>query len=270
MNPSTPLNATILKKEVFTENLFTFTIKTDFPLPDFKAGQFTTLGLPGASPRFGTHPDPKPITDPQKLIRRSYSILSSPLKKNHLEFYVALVPEGLLTPRLFLLEEGNRVHVGEKFVGKFTLDQIPAHKHLLMISTGTGVTPFISMLRTHQLENQPRHCVLVHGVRHSTDLTYHAELATRERQSKNIHYIPAVSRPQFDPYWNGPKGRIPDVIRKGAVEEKTGFKLTPDNFDVLLCGNPGMIEDITSYLKDFGFAPDKPGEPGQIHKEEYW
>lgn len=263
------LNATVLKKDVFTENLFTLTVKTDFLLPDFKAGQFTTLGLAGNSPRFGTLPDPKPLTDPQKLIRRSYSILSSPLQKNHLEFYIALVPEGCLTPRLFLLDAGDRVHVGEKFVGKFTLEHIPEHKHLLMISTGTGVTPFISMIRTHLSLNN-RHCVVMHGVRHSTDMTYHAELLTTDRQNQNFHYMPAVSRPQNDPWWNGPTGRLTDLMRQDTIEQKTGLKFTPDQFEVLLCGNPGMIENITAYLTELGFTPDKGSERGQIHKEEYW
>lgn len=263
-------NAIVLKKDIFTANLFTLTIKTDFFLPPFQAGQFTTLGLNGKARRHGILPDPKPVTDPEKLIRKSYSILSSPRQKNFLEFYIALVPEGQLTPRLFLLEPGDRVHVGEKFTGKFTLEQIPQHKHLVMISTGTGLTPFISMTRTHFLTEQARQLVLIHGARHSCDLTYYPELMMHAGQVKNFHYIPAVSRPQNDAHWAGPKGRVTDIIKQGSMEQKTGIKFTPENFDVLLCGNPDMIKDMTTHLVSLGFKPDHGTERGQIHKEEYW
>ena len=270
MIPSTDYNATILKKDIHTENLFLLTIKTDFLLPGFQAGQFTTLGLKGCEHRFGPLPDPKPITDPQKLIRKSYSIMSSPRQNNFLEFYIALVPEGQLTPRLFLLETNDRIHVGQKFTGKFTMDLIPPHKHLLMISTGTGLAPFISMTRTHFSQASNRHCVLIHGVRHSADLTFYPELLTQEQTCKNFHYVPAVSRPQNDHYWNGPTGRVTDLIKNGIVSQKSGLDFNPENFDVLLCGNPDMIKDMKSYLADIGFVPDHGAERGQIHTEEYW
>lgn len=263
-------NATVLKKDIFTDNLFTLTIKTDFALPDFHAGQFTTLGLKGKAPRHGTLPDPKPVTDPEKLIRKSYSILSSPKQKNFLEFYIALVPEGQLTPRLFLLEPGDPVHVGEKFTGKFTLEPIPPHKHLVMISTGTGLAPFISMFRTHFQTEQKRQLVLIHGTRHSCDLTYYSELMMYTERLKNFHYIPAVSRPQNDVYWGGPTGRVTDIIKNECVEQKSGITFTPENFDVLLCGNPDMIKDMTVHLVSQGFKADFGAERGQIHKEEYW
>lgn len=263
-------NASVIKKDFLSENICLLTVKPDFDIGDFKPGQFTILGLKAKEKRFGNSQNPKNLEDPEKIIKKAYSILSSPAQEKYLEFYLALVPEGELTPRLFALESGDRLFVGEKITGKFTLDRIPPEKNLLMISTGTGLAPFMSMVRTHLVCGGERKFVILHGARYSYDLGFYSELSVLNSGCKNFHYIPCISRPEKDPNWGGPKGRVTEVIKTGLIEKLSGLQLTPENFDVLLCGNPVMIEEMTRYLESLGFKQNKPEEPGQIHKEEFW
>lgn len=263
-------NATVIKKDFLSEDLCLLTVKPDFEIADFKPGQFTILGLKAREKRYANSPDPKSYNDPEKIIKKAYSILSSPAQERYLEFYLALVHEGELTPRLFSLESGDRLFVGEKITGKFTLDNIPPEKNLLMISTGTGLAPFMSMVRTHLVCGGPRKFVILHGARYSYDLGFYSELSVLSSGCKNLHYIPCISRPQNDPNWGGPKGRVTEVIKTGLVEEWTRLKLAPENFDVLLCGNPAMIEEMIRYLESLGFKLNKANQPGHIYKEEFW
>ena len=141
-------------------------------LPPFKAGQYTVLGLPGAAPRAPFTDEEPPPPDSGKLIRRAYSIASSSVEKEYLEFYITLVRSGALTPRLFALAPGDAVWLSSKFVGMFTLDRVPADQNVLLIATGTGIAPYMSMLRTHLQETAGRAFAVVHGARHSWDLGY--------------------------------------------------------------------------------------------------
>lgn len=262
-------NAKILKNEILTDNLFILSVIPDSPLDDFQAGQFTTLGLKAKEKRHGNTPDPKGQKDPEKMIRRAYSILSSPEQKGQLDFYIALVNEGELTPRLFVLKEGDALFMGNKITGKFTLDKTPGYKHLLLISTGTGITPFMSMMAAHFDQNPERHWLLTHGVRHSQDLSFHNDLTKQHFENNNFHYLPLVSRPQEDSEWTGETGRV-TIIDKERIEKETGKLFTPDQFDVFLCGNPAMIEEMTTTFETLGFKKDQGKEVGQIHIEEYW
>ena len=106
-------------------------------LPEFSAGQFAVLGLPGAAARYPGSDDEEVERDPAKLIKRAYSIASSSEAQEYMEFYVALVPSGALTPRLFSLGAGDRVWLSKKATGLFTLDQVPSDKHVVLVSTGS-------------------------------------------------------------------------------------------------------------------------------------
>lgn len=269
-DPTKQYNATVVSHEKMSEHLAILKIKPDFPVNDFKAGQFAVLGLSGTAPCAPQASQCKMPAEPQKLIRKAYSIASAGVQTDTLEFYIALVPEGELTPRLFHLQKGDRLFVGTKIAGKFTLGSIPENKNLIMISTGTGLAPFLSMIRTDMICGHDRHFVVIHGARHSNELGYYSELSLMAQNCKNFHYLPAVSRPHEDPNWGGLKGRVTDIITQGVVEKSTGLKLSPEFFDVLLCGNPSMIEDITLYLETRGFCRDSKDRPGNIHKEEYW
>ncbi len=208
--------------------------------------------------------------DPERMIRRAYSIASGSRADEFLEFYLTLVSSGELTPRLFSLQLRDRLYVGPKAVGVFTLDKAAPDKHILMISTGTGLAPYMSMLRSELVCGGSRKFVVLHGARFSWDLGYRTELMGLARHCSNFHYMPVITRPQEDITWKGRTGYLQNVIASGSIEEETGLPLTPDNFDIYLCGNPGMIATVIDWASDRGFVRDKGHDIGTLHTEEYW
>jgi ferredoxin--NADP+ reductase len=207
--------------------------------------------------------------DPDRMVRRAYSIASESRADEYLEFYLTVVMSGELTPRLFNLKIKDRVYLGPKAVGVFTLDKAPG-KHILMVGTGTGLAPYMSMLRTELVCNGPRQFVVVHGARYSWDLGYRTELTGLARHCGNFHYIPVITRPQEDVTWRGRSGYLQNVIASNAIQGETGLALTPDNFDIFLCGNPGMIETVIEWAEIQGFVRDRGHDIGTLHTEEYW
>jgi ferredoxin/flavodoxin---NADP+ reductase len=207
--------------------------------------------------------------DPDRMIRRAYSIASESRADEYLEFYLTVVMSGELTPRLFKLKVKDRVYVGPKAVGVFTLEKAPG-KHILMVGTGTGLAPYMSMLRSELDCNGPRKFVVVHGARFSWDLGYRTELIGLSRHCRNFIYMPVITRPSEDVTWRGRSGYLQNIVASEAIEEETGLALTPDNFDIFLCGNPGMIETVISWAEARGFVRDHGHDIGTIHTEEYW
>ena len=138
-------------------------------LPEFKPGQFVAIGLPPTSSKCAEATEEPVEPDPDKLIKRAYSIASSNLSKDYVEFYITLVHSGALTPRLFDLKIGDKIWMGNKFVGMFTLDQVAEDQNIVLIGTGTGVAPYMSMLRTDALHRKGN-IVVIHGASNSWDL----------------------------------------------------------------------------------------------------
>jgi ferredoxin--NADP+ reductase len=207
--------------------------------------------------------------NPDRMVRRAYSIASESRADEFLEFYLTVVMSGELTPRLFNLKIKDRLYVGPKAVGVFTLDKAPG-KHILMIGTGTGLAPYMSMLRSELVCNGPRQFVVVHGARYSWDLGYRTELTGLARHCGNFHYIPVITRPQEDITWRGRSGYLQNLIASNAIEQDTGLALTPDNFDIFLCGNPCMIATVIEWAGIQGFVRDRGHDIGTLHTEEYW
>lgn len=230
---------------------------------DFKPGQYATLGLDIGA----------------KFVARAYSIASSPYTRDELEFYINVIDQGEFTPSLFALQERDEVYyMGPK--GIFTLKKSDA-EHLLFIATGTGLAPYMSMLRTMHIDQcrgtpHGRTITLVHGVRYSDDLGYREELsALAAEASFNLVYLPLVSRPGDDSNWS-PKlgrGRITELFQEdqahaagalpqGVDPEAVFSRLPFEKTGVFLCGNPDMIRDTTSLLHAKGCD--------QVYTEEYW
>ena len=241
-------------------------------LPDFKAGQFVALGLPYSAPKVAQYTgEEKEIENPDKLIKRAYSIASSSQSKEFLEFYITLVHSGELTPRLFNLKIGDKVNVGTRFVGMFTLDQIPADKNVVLIATGTGVAPYMSMLRSDALKREGKLAV-IHGAANSWDLGYSSELQLLQSFAPHFKYIPTITEPQKEmTKWHGYTDWIQDMWKNGVVQEKWGTDISPENTHVFLCGNPKMTGDMTTLLEGEGFSEWSRKNPeGQIHVEKFF
>ncbi len=265
------LNAILAQRTDLGPGLAIFRVLPDgWALPEFTPGQFAVLGLPARSPRV-TWSDPEDPGDPDRMIRRAYSIASSSRAREYIEVFANLVRSGELTPRLFALAPGDRLWLGRKFTGTFTLREVPPGRHLVMVATGTGLAPYMSMLRTDLECGGPRRIAVLHGARHSWDLGYAGELATMQLHCRNFTYLPTVSRPQLEAApWGGATGHVQDLWTRGALARAWGFQPTPADTHVLLCGNPSMIDDMTERLEREGFRVHGPRAPGQVHFERYW
>ncbi len=240
----------------------------DWKLPSFEAGQFVALALPPDSPRCSAATDEFEAPKPDKLIRRAYSIASSS-NEYAIEFYITLVHSGQLTPRIFELNIGDKIWMGKKAVGMFTLDQIEEDRNVVLIATGTGVAPYMSMLRSNALKRTGKLMVL-HGAANSWDLGYSSELKLLANMFPNFSYHPTITEPDKEPSgWDGDTRFIGDIWKAGVVEEAIGMKPMPDNTDIFLCGNPKMVTGMKELLYVDGFKDHKKREPGHIHAEEF-
>jgi ferredoxin--NADP+ reductase len=263
-------NATVTGREEINPQLIVLRVQPDSELFSFNPGQFAVLGLLAREPRVPEADSEEATPDPDKLIRRAYSIASSSVEREYVEFYLTLVNSGELTPRLFALRHGSRLFLSPKASGVFTLDRVPADKAVLLIATGTGLAPYMSMLRTMLIHESKRKFVVLHGARCSWDLGYRAELESLARVRPNFIYIPSITRPEQDPHFRGSTGRIQSLLEQGVVEKLAGLPLDPALMQVFLCGNPDMIRLVKELLMARGFVSDHGKQLGSIHVEEYW
>lgn len=248
-------NATVEARLEVSDGLMILRVRPDGDAFSFKPGQYTVLGLQDASGRW---------------IRRAYSIASANRPGEPLEFYVALVNEGALTPLLFNLQVGDRLYVSPKAAGLFTLDRIEGDKDAVLVATGTGLAPYMSMLRSQMTCGIGRRFVVLHGARFSWELGYRGALEILAKECKNFFYLPSITRPKEDPSWNGLTGYLQDLLVSGDVEKRSGIALLPERTEIFLCGNPAMIQAASDRLIERGFVRDQGKTPGTLHIEEYW
>jgi len=269
MDFSDQLNCVITQSVQVSPIMKIIKVKPDgWKLPAFDAGQFVALGLPPDSSRCTAATDEFEPPKPDKLIRRAYSIASSSTEDT-IEFYVTLVHSGQLTPRLFDLNIGDKIWMGKKAVGMFTLDQIAPNRNVILVATGTGVAPYMSMLRSNALLRSGK-IVVVHGAANSWDLGYSSELKLLDSMFSNFKYHPTITEPDKEPSgWNGDTRFIGDIWESGLVEELVGTKPLPENTDVFLCGNPRMVDGMKELLYKDGFKDHKKKSLGEIHAEEF-
>ncbi len=264
------LNTTVLEREDLHEELAIIKLQPDGgKVEEFLPGQFCTLGLPPNDGSAWVKPDGTPRTRP-KLIRRAYSIASSPLTPEYVEVYVVLVSEGKLTPSLWTIQQGEKLFMDPRMRGEFTLERIRTGKDMICISTGTGLAPFMSMLRTHKGSGRWRRFVMVHGVRESRDLGYRAELEQLAAEDESLFYLPICSREPDGSDWAGEHGRVDALLQPTKFESLTGFGLSPEESDLFLCGNPAMITNVEEQFTKQGFATTTKDKVGTIHFERYW
>jgi ferredoxin--NADP+ reductase len=265
-------NAIVTQRMEVAPGLIVMDVAPDgWELPGFEPGQYAVIGLPGSAPRCrDAEPEDHPA-DPDKLIKRAYSIASSSQAKQYLEFYIALVRSGTLTPRLMVLNPGDRLWLGHKITGMFTLDSVPPECHIIMFATGTGLAPYVSMMRTVLAAHPARRFAVVHGARHSWELGYRDEMMAFHRFCPEFEYVPIVSRPREEPIpWGGLVGHSQDVWTRRVIDQLWGFSPSPENTHIFLCGNPAMIQDMIQLLAAEGFHEHSRRSPGQVHTEKYW
>lgn len=217
----------------------------------FEAGQFVRLGLEIDGETIG----------------RPYSLVNPP-DAPELEVFFDVVPGGPLSSHLAQLEPGQTVRVGERAYGLLVLSNIEDGRDLWLIASGTGLGPFLSMLRSDEAWRRFDHVRLVHGVRHANELAYPEVIDALAREhGSRFGFIPFVSR---EPCAFALPGRIPAAIASGALQQRAGLDFAAAHSRILLCGNPGMVEDTTTALEALGLKKHHRREPGQISKESYW
>jgi ferredoxin--NADP+ reductase len=240
-------------------------------LPVFTPGQYTVLGLFGSALRYMySEPEPKP-SPPDKLIKRAYSIASSSMEKQYIEVYVRLVTTGSLTPRLFALNIGDKLWLFSKAKGMFTMAQVPQAQNIILFATGTGVAPYMSMLRSQVINQESRKYAVVHSAWNSWDLGYQSELLTIERFCPNFYYMPVISSPEKEPIpWHGETGFVQKIWENKIIHKKWNLDINPENTRIFLCGHPDMIREMIALLGKSGFKEHTSLQPGTIHLEKYW
>jgi len=243
----------VVGRRSWTHNLLS--LQVDAPEVAFEAGQFARLALPA------------PPGAREDMIGRPYSFVNSPLDSPH-EFYFIVVPEGPLSPRLAQLDAGDPLWLLPRANGFFTVSELPSSEVLWCLATGTGLGPFLSILRTPDPWQKFERCVLVHAVRHVNELTYGDVVAgLASARAGAFTYVPFVSR---EPHSQALHGRIPAAILDRRLEMRAGIALSPDNSHVMLCGNPEMVEDTQKTLETLGMRKHRRREPGHITVETYW
>ena len=239
----------VVNNRHWTDQLYSLQVDAD--IEGFTAGQFGRLGLDIDEQRVG----------------RPYSFVNAP-HEHILEFYSIIVPDGPLSSRLYALEPGDKVWVSRKGAGFFTLSLVPKAKHLWMLSTGTAIGPYLSILKTDEPWERFEKIVLVHAVRKANELTYQTTIQTfKEEKPDQFTFIPFVSREDTE---FAIKGRIPATIEDGRLEERGTMPLHPDSAQVMICGNPEMVKDTSEVLKARGFKKNSRRESGHITTENYW
>ncbi|RMD45297.1 MAG: ferredoxin--NADP reductase [Aquificota bacterium] len=257
------LNSQVLDIEFITDNLFTLKVQPDFAIPDFLPGQYVALGLPPEAPKvsWAEQGDKETIKE-GRLIRRTYSIASPPSNKEYLEFFIAVVKDGVLSPRLAALKKGDKLFTMPKTAGAFTLEGVNNAEKIFLFATGTGIAPYMSMLRDKTIFNLANSVYLIYGVRYETDFCYDQELEKLKQSEPKFNYLKTVSRPSTN--WKGRKGYVQDYINDGTLN------INPKTDHIFLCGNPNMVEDVSSRLLKQGFKVHKKREHGNLHLEAYW
>jgi ferredoxin--NADP+ reductase len=243
------IEGTVVGQKQWTDHLFS--LQVDAEIGSFEPGQWVKLALPVGG----------------EFIARPYSFVNGPKDRPH-EFYYNTVPEGHLSHRLARLEPMDVVFLAPGASGLFTLAEVPDAESLWLIATGTGLGPFLSMLRWDAPWQRFGKVVLAHAVRHAADLTYREALeAVRKAHPGQFRMVSFVSR---EKHAGSLAGRVPDAIADERLERAAGVALSARSAQVMLCGNPDMVLDVTDALKARGLRRHRHREPAQIAVEPYW
>lgn len=241
---------TVLSVHHWTDRLFTFTTTRD-PAVRFSNGHFTMIGLK--------------VND--KPLLRAYSIVSANYEE-HLEFLSIKVPHGPLTSRLQHIRPGDKVIVGRKPTGTLVIDYLLPGKRLYLLGTGTGLAPFMSIVRDPETYEKFEQVVLVHGVRQVDELAYHDVLVEHlpnheylgELVTSKLRYYPTVTRQSYRNM-----GRITALIESGKLFDDLGLpKIDPAHDRVMICGSPAMLRDLKHMLEQRGFREGNTSTPGDF------
>ena len=269
--------STLTFVQVAKEDLAYFRlVPKDGPVPEYKSGQFITIGM---------H-----VPSENKIIRRAYSIASNPENRKYVELYVRWVRKplpGRLTTQLFNAKEGDEI-VWLKPTGNFTLDDKKPNgenddRRIVCLGGGTGLAPFVSLAQSLHATGSKREIVVLHGASYVDELGYKELLTDLENESLdkgkdkwNFRYRASISRPQewFNRSWSGQVGRVETFLRsrdgeQSPLEKLVGEKITKENTVFFICGWQGTIDGCMDYLTPKGFVTERNKRPDKSFEIKY-
>ncbi|MCU0656460.1 MAG: ferredoxin--NADP reductase [Polyangiaceae bacterium] len=238
----------VLSVHHWNDSLFSFTT-TRSQTFRFQNGHFVMVGLEAEA----------------RPLLRAYSVVSTNYEE-HLEFYSIKIPDGALTSRLQHIQPGDTVLVGAKATGTLVLGNLRPGKHLYLLATGTGLAPFMSIIRDPTTYERFERVILAHGTRHVSDLGYQRYIEEElprhelvgEQVQQQLLYYPTVTR---EPFRN--QGRVTDLLASHKLCSDVGLPpLDPASDRVMICGSPAMLRDTVALLEARGFDEGNSGEPG--------
>jgi ferredoxin/flavodoxin---NADP+ reductase len=251
---STAHGEEVVEVRHWTESLFSF-VTTRNASFRFRSGEFTMLGLDG----------------PGRPIHRAYSIASAPYE-DRLAFFSIKVPDGAFTSRLQHLAVGGRVMIGRKATGTLLIDNLLPGERLYLFGTGTGLAPFLSIIKDPETYERFAQVVLVHGCRKAAELAYGDGILAGlpqdeyigEAVAKQLIYHPTVTR---EPFRN--EGRVTELLESGRLAAKLGLPdISAGSDRVMLCGGPAMLRDMRALLEARGMVEGNHAEPGHYVLEK--
>ncbi|TNF85798.1 MAG: ferredoxin--NADP reductase [Gammaproteobacteria bacterium] len=242
------LNGKVIDNRRLNEYLTSLIIDAD--LGGYEAGQFVRIGLP----------------DGDDVLARPYSLVNTP-QERHLEVYFNVVEEGPLSPRLFDLQAGDDILVASNPSGFLTVSEIPDCKHLWMIATGTGIGPFLAILKSEAAWEKFEKVVLCYSVSYASELAYQQVIEMiQARHGEQFSYVPVVTRESRP---GALDKRIPFLMQDGSLEQTTGIDLNASDSHVMMCGSSHMITDVSAELNGRDMKKHRRRDPGHFTTEKY-
>lgn len=223
----------------------------DAPFTPFEAGQFVRVG----------------VADNDEVLARPYSLVNSP-GEPYLEVYLNIVEEGPLSPRLFELQTGDKVFVSDNPSGFLTLGEIPDCRHLWMVATGTGIGPFLSILKSELVWQRFERVILCYSVSMAIELAYQDLIQQLlARHGEKFIYVPIVTR---EAHAGALGARVTTLMQDGTLEKQTGLSINGDDSHVMMCGSSEMIKDVSEELISCGMKKHRRRSPGHYTTEKYY
>lgn len=242
------LTGKVIEKTQWNDRLFSLRIEAD--LQGFMPGQFVRVALDLNGER----------------VARPYSLVNKP-EDDFLEIYFNIVPEGPLSSKLAGLQVNDEIFVTDKANGFLTVEEVPECKHLWLLATGTGVGPFLSILKNKKVWQRFEKVVLGYSVRDVSELSYQKQID----EIQNLHgdqflFVPFITREKVEGAMNK---RIPQCLVDGSLEKRTGITINEKDSHIMMCGNSAMISSVSECLEARGLRKHRRREPGHITTEKY-
>jgi ferredoxin--NADP+ reductase len=242
------LEGKVIENRRLNDYLTSLIIEVD--LGGYEAGQFVRIG----------------VRDGDDVIARPYSLVNTP-EETYLEVYFNIVEEGPLSPRLFALQAGDEVLVSDRPSGFLTVSEVPETAHLWLIATGTGIGPFLAILKSDAVWHKFKKAVLCYSVSYAEELAYRDLIAELEHtHGDQFCFVPIVTR---EPFAGGLRHRVPTIMQDGSLEQFTGLAINADNSHVMMCGSSDMITDVSAALVERGMQKHRRRDPGHFTTEKY-